>query len=241
MRLDKFLSVTGAATRTEAKKAIRARAVSVNGVAANSAEIQINPEIDEVLFFGEKIIYREYTYIMVNKPQGIVSATEDGRDKTVLDLLPSNIKKDKLFPCGRLDKDTLGLVIVTDNGELAHDLLSPRSHVSKSYKFKAAEPISECDLHILESGVTLADGYVTKPAKIILDKNNSEGIIVLTEGKYHQIKRMLGAINNKIVYLERISFGPVELDRSLNRGDWRYLTDEEIDQLKEYKKKNYGV
>ena len=241
MRLDKFLSVTGVATRTEAKKAIRARAVSVNGVAANSAEMQINPEIDEVLFFGEKIIYREYTYIMVNKPQGIVSATEDGRDKTVLDLLPSNIKKDKLFPCGRLDKDTLGLVIVTDNGELAHDLLSPRSHVSKSYKFKAAEPISECDLRILESGVTLADGYVTKPAKIILDENNSEGIIVLTEGKYHQIKRMFDSLGNKIIYLERISLGPVELDRSLNRGDWRYLTDEEIDQLKEYKKKNYGV
>ncbi|MBR0450068.1 MAG: rRNA pseudouridine synthase, partial [Clostridia bacterium] len=153
MRLDKFLSVTGAATRTEAKKAIRARAVSVNGVAASSAEMQINPEIDEVLFFGEKVIYREYTYIMVNKPQGVVSATEDGRDKTVLDLLPANIKKDKLFPCGRLDKDTLGLVIVTDNGELAHELLSPRSHVSKSYKFKAAEPISECDLRILENGV----------------------------------------------------------------------------------------
>lgn len=237
MRLDKFLSVTGKATRTEAKKAIRARSVSVNGVAAISADMHINPEIDEIRFLGEIIVYRKYTYIMINKPQGVVSATEDGRDKTVLDLLPPNIKKDKLFPCGRLDKDTLGLVIITDDGELAHELLSPRSHVSKMYKFEAAEPISQESLHILENGVSLADGYITKPARVVLDEGSGSGIIVLTEGKYHQIKRMLGAINNKIVFLERISFGPVILDTALSRGEWRYLTEEEIKLLREHKKK----
>ena len=199
MRIDKFLSVTGTATRTEAKKAIRSKAVTVNGIAASAADMHIDPNKDEITYFGEKIIYREYTYIMMNKPEGIVSATEDGRDKTVIDLLPINIQNDKLFPCGRLDKNTLGLMFITDNGELAHELLSPRSHVEKSYRFKAAEPISREDADRFEKGLTLADGYVTMPAKIELFGGGDEGIITLKEGKYHQIKRMLGAINNKII------------------------------------------
>lgn len=241
MRIDKFLSVTGKATRTEAKKAIRAKAVAVNGVAATSADMHIDPFNDVITFFGEEVLYREYTYIMMNKPDGVVSATNDGRDKTVIDLLPSNIKSDKLFPCGRLDKNTLGLMLITDNGELAHELLSPRSHVSKSYKFKAAEPISQHDAERFEKGVTLADGYVTLPAKIELLGNGDEGIITLKEGKYHQIKRMLGALNNKIIYLERITFGPLVLDKDLSRGEWRFLTEEEIENLKQHKKKSSGV
>ena len=241
MRIDKFLSVTGKATRSEAKKAIRAKAVSVNGVAATSADIHIDPVNDVITYFGEVVIYREYTYIMMNKPDGVVSATEDGRDKTVIDLLPSNIKSDKLFPCGRLDKNTLGLMFITDNGDLAHELLSPRSHVSKSYRFKAAEPISAEDAERFEKGVTLADGYVTMPAKIELSGNGDEGIITLKEGKYHQIKRMLGALNNKIIYLERITFGPLVLDENLARGEWRFLTETEIENLKQHKNKSTGV
>lgn len=241
MRIDKFLSVTGTATRTEAKKAIRAKAVSVNGVAVTSADTHIDPFNDDVLYFGEKIIYREYTYIMMNKPDGVVSATEDGRDKTVIDLLPSSVKSDKLFPCGRLDKNTLGLMLITDNGDLAHELLSPKSHVSKSYRFKAAEPISLEDANRFEAGVTLADGYVTMPAKIELSEKGDEGIITLKEGKYHQIKRMLGALNNKIIYLERITFGPLKLDQGLARGEWRFLTEEEIENLKQHKDRSRGV
>ena len=241
MRIDKFLSVTGTATRTEAKKAIRAKAVTVNGMAVKSADVHIDPKQDVICFFGEAIVYREYTYIMMNKPDGVVSATDDGRDKTVIDLLPSNIKSDKLFPCGRLDKNTLGLILITDNGDLAHELLSPRSHVSKSYRFKAAEPISEEAAMQFEKGVTLADGYVTMPARIELTGNGDEGIITLKEGKYHQIKRMLGALNNKIIYLERVTFGPLTLDESLERGAWRFLTDEEIENLKQHKTKIGGV
>lgn len=237
MRLDKFLSVTGKASRTEAKKAVRAKSVAVNGTVAKSADMQIDPATDEIVFLGEKIIYREFTYIMMNKPDGVVSATEDGKDNTVIDLLPSNIKKDNLFPCGRLDKNTLGLILITDNGELAHELLSPKSHVKKSYKFKSAEPISNDDAIRFEKGVTLADGYVTKPAKIELFESKDEGIITLDEGKYHQIKRMLGALNNKIIYLERITFGPLSLDKDLARGEWRFLTEEEISLLKEHKNK----
>lgn len=241
MRIDKFLSVTGTATRTEAKKAVRAKSVTVNGKAVSSADMHIDPLKDEITFFGEKILYREHTYIMMNKPDGVVSATDDGRDKTVIDLLPSNIRNDKLFPCGRLDKNTLGLILITDNGELAHELLSPRSHVSKSYRFKAAEPISSEDAKRFEQGVTLADGYVTMPARIELTKNGDEGIITLNEGKYHQIKRMLGALNNKIIYLERITFGPLVLDETLARGEWRFLTEKEIDDLKQHKNKFGGV
>lgn len=237
MRLDKFLSTTGKASRTEAKKAIRAKAVTINGSVAKSADMQIDPNKDEIIFLGEKVVYREFTYIMMNKPEGVVSATDDGKDKTVIDLLSQKIKTDKLFPCGRLDKNTLGLILITDNGDLAHELLSPRSHVKKSYKFKSADPISNEDVILFEKGMTLADGYVTKPAKIELFANRTEGIITLDEGKYHQIKRMLGALNNKIIYLERITFGPLSLDEKLDRGEWRFLTEEEITLLKEHKNK----
>ena len=235
MRLDKFLSTTGTCSRTEAKKAIRAKAVAVNSTVAKSGDMQIDPDIDKISFYGEDIIYREHTYIMMNKPDGVVSATDDGKDKTVIELLPESIQSSKLFPCGRLDKNTLGLILITDDGDLAHELLSPKSHVSKIYKFKSADPISIADEELFEKGITLADGYRTMPAKIELTDSRDEGYITLKEGKYHQIKRMLGALNNKIIYLERISFGPLTLDKALNRGEWRYLTEEEENLLKNHK------
>ena len=236
MRLDKYLGATGCCSRSEAKKNIRAGKVTVNGAVASTAELQINAETDEVIFCGKVVNYRKYTYIMLNKPEGYVSATEDGREKTVLDLLPSDMKKDKLFPCGRLDKNTLGLMLITDNGELAHRLLAPKTHVSKEYRFSSKFPVSEADAKRFEGGVTLDDGYVTLPAKIELDADGMGGVITLTEGKYHQIKRMLEALNNKITYLERISFGELVLDASLARGEWRYLTEEEIALLEAHAK-----
>ena len=231
MRLDKFLVVTGCCSRSEAKKRVRAGAVSINGCVATSSDACVKPETDIIIYCGRQVVYRKYTYIMLNKPEGYVSATEDGRDKTVLDLLPDEARVKGLFPCGRLDKNTLGLMLLTDNGELGHRLLAPKSHVKKIYAFKSKFPITREEAKRFEAGLVLEDGYETKPAKIELDESGSSGRITLVEGKYHQIKRMLEALNNKITYLERISFGPLTLDTCLERGQWRYLTDKEISEL----------
>ena len=232
MRLDKFLSVTGTLSRSESKKAIRAGRVSVDGVAAKSGELQLDPEKARVRFDGREIVYRRFTYIMLNKPEGYVSATDDPRDKTVLELLPDELRKFNLFPCGRLDKYTLGLMLITDDGELSHRLLAPKSHVSKDYRFRSEKPVSEADRLALEAGVHIEGGYLTKPARVALDEGAESGIITICEGKYHQIKQMLEAVSNKITYLERVSFGPLVLDESLARGEWRFLTEEEIAELR---------
>lgn len=225
MRIDKLLSEMGKATRTESGKLARQGKILVNGVPIKKADCHVNPDTDEITLCGEQITYKKFTYIMMNKPQGVVSATEDGREKTVIDLLPEQERRKNLFPCGRLDKNTLGLIILTNDGEGAHKLLSPKNHVSKTYKFESKFPLSEEDKKKIEGGIDIG-GYVTKPCQIDL-----EGKITITEGKYHQIKRMLEAVSNKITYLERISFGGLKLDESLGRGEWRYLTDEEEKML----------
>ena len=232
IRLDKFLSVTGTLSRSDAKKAIRKGRVLVNGSAAKSADTEIDAENDIITLDSKQIAYRRFTYIMLNKPEGYVSATNDTRDKTVLELLPGNLQKLDLFPCGRLDKYTLGLMLITDDGELAHRLLAPRSHVDKSYRFRAERGVTEEERQMLEKGVYIDGGYLTKPAKLKLDDiDASSGIITLREGKYHQIKRMFEATQNKITYLERITFGPLVLDEKLSRGEWRFLLKEEIEAL----------
>lgn len=235
MRIDKFLSNMGIASRTESSKAARQGGILVNGVAVKGADVHIDPDKDEVIFCGRTIEYRKYTYILMNKPDGVVSATEDGRDKTVIDLLPEELQKLNLFPCGRLDKHTLGLVMLTDNGDLAHRLLSPKHHVKKKYFFESKFPLTDEEIKYLEAGATLEDGYITKPAEIELCADKKSGYITLVEGKYHQIKRMLESVNNKITYLERVTFGPLVLDESLARGEWRFLTKNEIEQLETYK------
>ncbi len=226
LRLDKFLSMTAVATRTETAKAVRMGRITVNGVRAAKADMKIDPDRDAVVFDGEAVEYRENTYIMLNKPAGYVSATDDPREVTVLELLPDKYKKMGLFPCGRLDKNTLGLLILTNNGQLAHRLLSPKKHCEKSYRFATRDEVTNADIAALEQGVTLEDGYETKPCRVEMS-GEREGVIVLTEGKYHQIKRMFEARGNKIAYLERIDFAGIPLDPSLERGQWRYLTEEE--------------
>ena len=235
MRVDKFLSNMGIASRTESSKAARQGGILVNGVAVKKADVHIDPDKDEIIFCGRKIEYRKYTYILMNKPDGVVSATEDGRDKTVIDLLPEELQKLNLFPCGRLDKHTLGLVMLTDDGDLAHRLLSPKHHVKKKYFFESKFPLTDDEIKYLEAGATLEDGYVTKPSVIELGADGKSGYITLVEGKYHQIKRMLEAVNNKITYLERVTFGPLSLDENLERGQWRFLTQNEIEQLETYR------
>ncbi len=232
MRLDKLLSLTGTATRKEAARAARAGRIEVNGRAERDVSAKVDPASDRVFFDGIEVIYREHTYIMLNKPEGYISATEDGRGPVVLELLPEPLRRGGLFPCGRLDKNTTGLLLLTNDGALSHRLLDPRRHVDKKYRFKCRAPVSLSEREELESGLCLADGYLTRPAELELDRGSTSGIITLREGKYHQIKRMFGAAgDNRIIELERISFGPLTLDTSLERGEWRYLLEEEIAAL----------
>ena len=229
MRLDKFIVEAGLATRTEVSKYAKAGAISVNGVVVRRASGHIDPVTDKVTLHGKEVIWREFTYVMLNKPDGYVSATDDGKFPTVVELLPEELQRIGLFPCGRLDKNTLGLMLLTNNGPLAHKLLSPKNHVDKKYRFTVKFPINESDVSELEAGVDIG-GYVTAPCKVeMIDEKN--GYITLTEGKYHQIKLMAEAVHNQITYLERVSFGPLLLDTALQRGEWRHLTAEEESAL----------
>lgn len=225
MRLDKLLSECQLATRSEAAKACRAGLVTVNGAVAKKSDVHVDPTKDVIVFCGETVEYHEFVYIMLNKPDGYISATEDGRDPVVTELLPLKYQKMGLFPCGRLDKHTLGLMLLTNDGALSHRLLAPKSHVTKSYGFSVKFPLSEDDIGRLEMGVDIGD-YVTKPCRVEM-RTPTDGVIFITEGKYHQIKRMMEAVDNKITALERLTFGPLKLDKDLERGAWRMLNDAE--------------
>ena len=230
MRLDKLLSECGIASRKETAKAAKAGQITVNGTPAVKADMQVDPIADVVTFCGRKVVWREFVYVMLNKPDGYVSATEDSRgEQVVTQLLPEEYQKMGLFPCGRLDKHTLGLMLLTNDGQLSHRLLSPKRHVAKTYAFRVKFPLSQADISVLENGVDIG-GYLTKPCTVKLT-DDREGQITLTEGKYHQIKLMMEAVHNQITYLERITFGPLSLDPALSRGEWRELTNEEITAL----------
>ncbi len=231
MRIDKFISDSGVATRREAQRAARAGQVVVDGAAVKDLSKHIDPQIVKVVYAGREILYRKYTYIMLNKPAGYVSATEDSRLPVVTELLSDELRKIDLFPVGRLDRDTTGLMILTNNGKLAHALLTPKHHVAKEYFFTAAEPLPDNAEMLFRNGVTLADGYECKSAELSLLSDRKSGMITLTEGKYHQIKRMIASVGNKVTSLERVSFAGIPLDTALSRGEYRYLTDEEICKL----------
>lgn len=231
MRLDKLLSVCGLASRSECAKAVRAGRVTVNGIPAKRADVKVDPDTDRIVFNGTPVHYRPFVYLMLNKPDGYISATEDGRgDPVVTDLLPQEYRKMGVFPCGRLDKHTLGLMLLSNDGVLSHQLLAPKSHVAKAYAFRVKFPLSPKDITSLESGVDIG-GYITKPCTICM-QSEKEGEITITEGKYHQIKLMMESVHNQIIYLERISFGPLTLDGHLERGQWRELDAREIEALK---------
>ena len=233
MRIDKLLSELGIASRKEAAKVAKSGGIIIDGIAVRDVSKHIEPEKSKVIYLGREIVYQKYTYVMLNKPTGYVSATDDKSLPYVTELLPEELRRRELFPVGRLDRDTVGLMILTNNGVLAHSLLSPKHHVRKEYYFTAAEPVREGAEEHFKDGVTLADGYECKPAELYLSEDRREGRIVLTEGKYHQIKRMIAAQDNRVTSLERISFGGILLDRTLARGEWRYLTDNEIKLLEQ--------
>lgn len=232
MRLDKYMSLCGKASRSDTARAVRRGEITVNGQTVRRGDHPVDPDADRVVFRGEPVVYRPYTYVLLHKPDGVVSATEDrlAGEKTVLDLLPPELTRLRpgLFPCGRLDKHTTGLMLLTNNGQLAHRLLSPARHVDKVYAFTVKFPLSEEDIAALEIGLDIG-GYTTAPCRVELtDPERCAGHITLHEGKYHQIKRMMEARHNQIRSLARVSFGTLTLDPNMAPGDWRLLTEQEI-------------
>lgn len=229
MRLDKFLCDQNIGTRSQVKEFIKKGQVTVNGQAVRKPETKVDELSDTVVCQGQPIQYRKYTYYMLNKPEGVVSATNDNTAPTVVSLLTVPEQKD-LFPVGRLDKDTTGLLLLTNDGALSHDLLSPRKHVDKTYLVTPGKPLSMEDIHRLEQGLDIGDEKLTAPAKAKLTENG-DLLLTIHEGRFHQVKRMLQAVDNQVLKLERISFGPLSLDPSLKRGAYRALTEEEVASL----------
>ncbi|MBQ4052401.1 MAG: 16S rRNA pseudouridine(516) synthase [Clostridia bacterium] len=232
MRLDKFLCDTLNFTRSEAKKIISSGRVCVGGQPVKNGSVQV--EDGEVLLDGQPVSYQKYFYIMLHKPQGYVCANKDSVSRTVFDLLPKDFQKKDLFVCGRLDKDTTGLVLLTNNGAVAHRLLAPKKEIFKEYLVHLRDKVSTEDIKRLKQGITLRDGLQCKPAYFI-PTNDRCGMIRISEGKYHQIKRMFGALGNEVVALHRKSIHGLTLDENLEVGQCRYLTEEEIKGLESVK------
>lgn len=232
-RLDKIIASTGRYSRREVKLLVRQGRVLVDGVPPRSAEEKYDPESIAIVVNGEDLPYRRHTWLMLNKPGGVLSATEDGRGKTVLDLLPQELQRLGLFPVGRLDKDTEGLLLLTDDGAVAHDLLSPRHHVDKIYFTRVAGRLDEADCVAFEKGMTLDDGLSCLPAglEILQAGEESEALVTLREGKFHQVKRMLAQRGKPVVYLKRMRMGNLPLDPALALGEFRFLTAEEVETL----------
>ncbi|MGE7953655.1 pseudouridine synthase [Lysinibacillus xylanilyticus] len=230
MRLDKLLANMGYGSRKEVKQLLKQKAVTVDGAYVKGAALHVDPEKQDVSVFGERVIYTEFVYIMMNKPPGVISATEDLRDETVIDLLDPLLQHFEPFPVGRLDKDTEGLLLLTNDGILAHNLLSPKKHVPKVYYAQIEGIVTDEDCEKFAQGVELDDGYVTKPGELIILKSaqQSEIELMIQEGKFHQVKRMFEAVGKRVTYLKRLSMGNLKLDDNLELGEYRELTAEEL-------------
>lgn len=234
MRLDKLLANMGYGSRKEVKQLLKQKEVTVDGVIVKDSSMHIDPLKQKVMVFGEEVIYKEHVYVMMNKPAGVISATFDNYDETVVDLLAGDIRHFEPFPVGRLDKDTEGLMFLTNDGELAHRILSPKNHIPKIYFAKVQGHVTEEDVTAFEEGITLDDGYVTMPGKLEIVRADaiSDVYVTIFEGKFHQIKRMFEARGKKVIYLKRLSMGSLKLDETLQLGEYRELTNEEITILK---------
>ncbi len=225
-RLDKLLAATGRWSRKEAKTLIKAGRVQVAGERPAGPEDKVEPGT-LVTVDGRPISTEPYVYVMLNKPAGVISSTEDPREETVLSLLPKQLRRMGLFPVGRLDKDTEGLLLLTNDGPLAHQLLAPNRHVDKVYYTEVDGKLDQADQEAFREGLTLADGTVCRPAKLEILADPSQALVTLREGKYHQVKRMLAARGKPVMYLKRLSMGPLTLDPALPAGRWRMLSQEE--------------
>lgn len=225
-RLDKFLCELEIGTRNEVKTFIRRGLVTVNGVTQKSPDFKINPDVDVVTYQGQELKYQEFYYYMLNKPAGVITATEDRMQDTVMSLMGDCYRSD-LFPVGRLDKDTEGLLLITNDGNLAHALLSPKKHVPKTYLVEVPERLNLEQIEALEQGVDIGDDKMTLPAKVeVLTDTHIK--LTICEGRYHQVKRMLVAVGSEVLYLKRLSFGALALDENLPQGSFRALTVEEV-------------
>ena len=232
IRLDKYLADMGIGTRTEVKKLIRQGKVKIDDTIVKSPEQKIDTGTQKVFCEGQEVGYKKYEYYMLNKPAGYVSATTDAKDKTVLDLITAKKRKD-LFPVGRLDKDTEGLLLITNDGDLAHRLLAPKKHVDKLYYAKVDGVVTEEDRQAFADGVNIGEDEMTRPAVLEILKSDEVSEIHLTvqEGKFHQVKRIFEAVGKKVIYLKRISMGTLQLDENLKLGEYRPLTEEELEHL----------
>ncbi len=234
LRIDKMLSNIGIGSRKQIRQDAKQGHIKINDIIEKQSSTIIDTDTDIVKYNGQEVKYVQYIYLMMNKPQDVVSATEDNYDETVIDLLEEQDKTYDPFPVGRLDKDAEGLLILTNNGNLAHDLLSPKKHVDKTYYVEVEEEITEDDVEAFEEGILLInENYKTLPAKLEIIKAGypSSCYVTIKEGKFHQVKRMFTAVNNEVIYLKRISMGPIKLDSSLELGEYRHLTEEEVSLL----------
>ncbi len=233
IRLDKFLTEVGIGTRSEVKKYIRQGLVTIDSVPAQKPEQKIDEKTAKVCFRGNEIVYAAYEYYLFYKPAGCVSATEDRLHRTVMDYLTDTVRKD-LFPVGRLDLDTEGLLLITNDGALAHDLLSPSKHVEKTYYAKVKGRVTEDDVNRFKKGVDIGEEKPTKPAKLVIvsEGDISEIRLTITEGRFHQVKRMFEAVGKEVVYLKRLSMGSLVLPDDLAPGDYRSLTTQELEALR---------
>lgn len=232
-RLDKIIASQGAYSRSDVKRLVRGGEITVNGKKVTDSGMKADPATDKIIISGKAFGYSEFVYIMLNKPKGVVSASRSPGEKTVVDLVPADMKRDGLFPAGRLDKDTTGFVLITDDGAFAHDILSPKKHIEKTYIAVLDRPIGDEELQKFRSGVTLADGYECLPAGItVLSEDGLTVEIKLREGKYHQIKRMAAACGSHVNELHRKAMGKLELDSSLEQGECRLLNEKELAKIK---------
>jgi len=226
MRLDQLLSAQNVGSRKDVSKWIRNGAASVNGLKVRSPEHKVCPDIDVVCFKGQEIVYRQYLYIMMNKPAGVLSASRDKKSRTVLDLVPSPLNRRGLFPAGRLDKDTTGLLIITDDGDFAHRMLSPKKHVYKQYKAKLERPVTAQDVKAFADGVRYGDIRYA-PARLQTDQDGDLAVVEVYEGKFHQVKRMFEALDNRVLQLKRVQIGALTLSADLEEGMCRELSRQE--------------
>lgn len=236
-RLDKIISNLGYGSRKDVKSFVKKGLIEVDGVVVKDNGISVDPEKSIIKVNGEEVLYRKFVYLMMNKPDGVISATHDSKDETVIDLLELDHQVFEPFPIGRLDKDTVGLLLLTNDGDLNHRLISPKWHVDKVYYAKIDKKVDEKDITAFKNGITLDDGYKCMEAKLEILNSSDEGSeirLTIQEGKFHQVKRMFEAVGKKVTYLKREEFGGLLLDPDLQEGEYRELTDEELALLKSY-------
>lgn len=233
-RIDKIIASQGQYSRSEVKKLVKSGRVTLDGRVLKSSDEKADPDKNIIAIDGKAVNYKKHIYIMLNKPQGVVSATEDRDHPTVIDLVPEELRRDGLFPAGRLDGDTVGFVLITDDGDFAHEILSPKNHIMKTYHAVLQRNLTQEDIDAFRNGIELKDGTLCLEAQVTaIESDKPMAQIKICEGKYHQVKRMFAALGNKVLYLKRVKMGGLPLDETLEEGQCREITSEELELIKQ--------